>query len=189
MVVRVTGRGRNSRAHLSARLRSPRSHVLTKLQGETITGSWAINNSGGQSGEAFMELWIPSLDAGWFGLPIVVPAGGSATATVSGPVTAAAAIYTCEAHAKVWPSPLGGLTGVLPGGVHDFTLTISAAIPASRFVVGSRVGWTPFTTQFIGTVTQTFWAGDRWEYFVVWDPGQVGDPQDTWIQEELLVPV
>lgn len=62
--------------------------------------------------------------------------------------------------------------------------------PASKFVVGSRVRLLSVITSFIGTVQELLWAEgvQRWEYFVHWDPGQEGNPTDTWLAESSLLP-
>ena len=126
----VTGRGRGGRSALRARARSPLAHMSPiKNVGSTLVGNWPVSNSGGIAADVFLELWFPVQLRGFFGLPISVPAGGTANIVVAGTVTLAAGVYAGEAHVKSWPSPLGGLEGILLGGNHLFTLTVVSIEP------------------------------------------------------------
>ena len=135
MVMSVTGRGRGRRSALRAGARSPHVHSNpTKGLGSSLVGSWEVSNTGGGAADAFFELWFPvqagvPVGVGFFGLPISVPPGGTATPSVGGIITLPDGVYAAEAHIKSWPSTLGGLDGILIGGNHPFTLTVITAEP------------------------------------------------------------
>ena len=55
MVDSVTNRGRRG-SRLLARLRSPRAHVLTKTPGQTVNVLWEVENQGGATGQATLQV-------------------------------------------------------------------------------------------------------------------------------------
>ena len=86
----VTG-NRNGRAHLVAGRRSPRSHVLTKAVGNTISGNWDVRNTGSVSGNAFLSLRNASGAVLNSGPTTSVPGGSTASLVFNWLVTAALA--------------------------------------------------------------------------------------------------
>ena len=121
MVASVTGRGRNGRAHLVAGRRSPRSHVLTKAVGDTISASWSVTNTGGAvSPGAWLDIFFPGTGTGFIGASVAVPSGATVTLSVSGVITPIApGNYAAQVRVRALDQ-----STVAPGGVHDFTLTI-----------------------------------------------------------------
>ena len=119
MAMRVTGRGKTGRHRLS-----PRSHILTKAVGDTITASWGVTNPGGVSAFAALDIFFPSLGTGFFGVLTSIPAGATVTLSVSGTITALTPGTTYNAEVRVTPA---ASATVAPGAVHPFTLTISGS--------------------------------------------------------------
>lgn len=71
MVMRVTGRSRNGRAHLTARARAVIGSPLTKTEGEGFTTSWGAVNNGTVTGYVTLTV-VPE---GFPSLPTIGPVG------------------------------------------------------------------------------------------------------------------
>ena len=164
----------------------PTSHILTKAVGDTISASWEVINIG-DAGLAALDIFFPSLGTGFFGALTSIPAGLARILTVSGVISTLVPGTTYNGEVRVTPAAPSSMAN---NGIHPFTLTISGGggtQPPAMFAVGDRVRWNVSGFSFIGTVQQTFWNGTWWEDFVVFDPGQAGNPTDSWIRESLLV--
>ena len=99
----------------------PQSHVLTKLVGDTISGSWSVKNTGGVSGFGRLDIIIPSLGTGWIGSLTAFAAGATITLSVSGVITTLVPgnTYTMELQIRAANPGI-----VAPGGIHTFSVTI-----------------------------------------------------------------
>ena len=100
------------------------SHVLVKAVGNTITASWQVTNTGGVGGwgDLIMEFINPPGGA-FLGDAQSIPPGGTVTLTLFGVITTLVPGTTYASRLRVRafePATVG------PGGVHDFTVTISA---------------------------------------------------------------
>ena len=174
----------NQNGNLRARGLGPSSHILTKAVGETIRASWDVISIG-DAGFAALDIFFPSLGTGFFGALTSIPAGLARTLTVSGVISTLVPGTTYNAEVRVTPAAPSSMAN---NAVHPFTLTISGVTqPPPKFAVGSRVRW--IQANVVGTVTQTFFnpGSNEWNYFVVWDAGQAGNPADGWFQESVLV--
>ena len=98
----------------------PQSHVLTKLVGDTISGSWSVKNTGG-AGFGRLDIFFPSLNTGFVGTATAIAAGATVTLSVSGVITTLVPGNTYAAELQVRAFSPGI---VAPGGVHAFTVTI-----------------------------------------------------------------
>ena len=71
-------------------------------------------------------------------------------------------------------------------GTDTFPVTLT---PTRLFAVGSRVRWVIGSQSFLGSVTQVGpWGDSGWQYVVVFDPGQAGNPASGWFWEFVLRP-
>ena len=135
MVMSVTRGGRNRRGRLAASLRAPRAHALTKAVGDTITGSWSVTNTGGTPVLGFLDILFPGPGTAFLGPTESIPGGATVTLTVSGVISALVPGNTYDAQLRI--RALAPAT-VAPGGIHDFTLTITA-LPADLSVSGPAI--------------------------------------------------
>ena len=147
----VTRKGRNAGAQLVPGRISASSHVLVKVVGQTISASWSVTNTGGTSAQGALDISFPGVAGLIFGPVMTIPAGGTMTLTVSGPTpNLAPGTYS----GNVLVSAVSPATVAL-GGIHPFTLTVSASVAAL-----SAVGSASFdkTTVRIGSTLTGFWA-------------------------------
>ena len=101
------------------------SHVLVKAVGDTITASWSVTNTGGTTALGFLDIFFPAPGSAFLGDAVSIPPGATVTLTVSGVISTLVPGTTYDAQVRVRAfSP----ATVAPGGVHDFTLTISAPL-------------------------------------------------------------
>ena len=114
---RVTNRNMQGKASLHAG-----SHVLTKAVGGTISASWQVTNTGGVGALAvWLDIFFPGTGTGFTGAGVSVPSGATVTLSVSGVITTIApGNYAAQVRVRALDQ-----STVAPGGVHDFTLTIS----------------------------------------------------------------
>lgn len=99
------------------------SHVLIKAVGSTITASWSVTNTGAVVAFGALDIVFPADGGiGFFGSLVSIPAGATVTLSVSGIFTAlSVGTHTAEVRVKA-----AAPATVAPGGVHPFTVTITA---------------------------------------------------------------
>ena len=117
--------GHRNGAALLARLLSPRSHVLVKVVGGTISASWDVTNTGGIAAFGHLTIASQATGGGVAGGDFLIAAGATLTLSVSATIVS---IAPGSYPSKVILAALAPAT-IAPGGVHDFTLTIGAAPP------------------------------------------------------------
>ena len=134
----VTSKNRN-RWGATSKPGSPNSHVLTKVLGSSVTGSWAVTNNGekGGAGGLDIEIFIPGgPSVGFVGPTTNIPAGGTATLSVSGALASPLVPgQTYNARLRltaVAPARVG------PGATHDFTVTVPGLTEALLTTQGLR---------------------------------------------------
>lgn len=158
---------------------------LTKVQGQPVLVRWGVRNSGGSP--AFFELYLTDR-------------AGALRFVRTGPLQVNAGADT--------PVSLAWQTGLLAPGTYSITIAIDEVTstgtfirnlaaedfsvtltPTRLFAVGSRVRWVIGSQSFLGSVTQVGpWGDSGWQYVVVFDPGQAGNPASGWFWEFVLRP-
>lgn len=111
------------------------SHVLTKLVGDSISASWSVTNTGGLAATGFLDILFLVPGTAFTGPAVSIPPGATVTLEVSGVISTLVPGTTYASQVRV--RAFAPAT-VAPGGVHDFTLTISA--PATAILSASPAG-------------------------------------------------
>lgn len=110
------------------------SHVLVKRVGDVVFATWAVTNTGGVTAEGFLELFFTITDPlPWVGTKVSIPPGATVTLDIGRTVPLMAS-GTYAARVRVAAT---APATVAPGGVHNFTLTIS---PTGAAVLSAAAG-------------------------------------------------
>lgn len=104
-----------------------RSHVLTKLVGDTISATWNVTNTGGGSAQGAIDIVFLPSGNGFFGNLVNIVPGQTILLSVSGVITALVPGTTYQAEVRIRAALPAT---VAPGGVHSFTVTIPSPVGA-----------------------------------------------------------